>query len=116
MMPRRLIPYYRRLNGTKLILVCLLSGLAIPSVLWYRSHVTAQADRRVCVKIDRLDTALLAIVRRQPAPKPGDYGYAYWRAHHNREPNGAPGGPPAAGIIAALEKAACDPSNIAKAP
>lgn len=79
-----------------------------------------KTEAKICLKVDRLDEALLKVVGTpRPALKPGEYGYDYW-VHHANEPIGRPGSQSALQLRAAkdvlsqLRKAACDPSNLTK--
>lgn len=101
----------KRVNGWRLVIFAALSGLLLIGVFWLRAAQTSSSDRQLCRKIDRLDAALVAFVSSSRAPKPGDYGYAYWTTHHKTEPTGAPGKPPQA-LLELLRAAACDPSNL----
>lgn len=88
------------------------TGLLLVGVFWVRAHQTAASDARLCRKVDRLDAAFFAFVTHSKPPKPGQYGYDYWKSHHKSEPVGAPGGSPPPGLVALLKSAACDPSNL----
>ena len=73
----------------------------------------ALANRVICTKVDKLDEALIQIVKssgRKP-PRPGDYGYDYY-VHHPREARSLRGGRVNAGTLRILRRAACDPKNI----
>jgi hypothetical protein len=87
-------------------------GLLVVGIFWWRAHQTGATDARLCRKVDRLGSALFVFVSSQKPPKPGDYGYAYWRTHHRSEPVGAPGGKPPPALLALLRSAACDPANL----
>jgi hypothetical protein len=102
----------KRVNGWRLVIFAGLTAVLLIGVFWLRSAQTSSSDRQLCRKIDRLDAALFGAVSSSKPPKPGEYGYAYWRTHHKTEPFGAPGGKPSPALIALLKSAACDPSNL----
>lgn len=88
------------------------TALLIVGVFWLRAYQTTASDAKLCRKIDRLDALFYGYVTRSKPLKPGQYGYAYWKAHHESEPLGAPGGKPSPELVALLKSAACDPKNL----
>jgi hypothetical protein len=103
---------FHLLNGGKLVVLAIFTGVVLTGVLAVRALQTNRIDRQVCTKIDRLDNALIAIVQGAVVvPKPGDYGYTYYRTHP-REAASLRAGKPTAAQLATLRAAACDPSNI----
>lgn len=104
------------LYAKRLFLITIASGAVIVGLLWARAHQTASSDVKICRKVDELDRALLGILRRAQKPlTPGEYGYAYWRAHPE-EKLGRPGTKSTKGQLAEgladLRSAACNPRNL----
>lgn len=112
----KLNPHHKapRRDGWKLLALCLATGVLIGVVLFWRAHQTAATDRAICLKVDRLDAALVAIITANYAPaRPGEPLFDYY-AHHPRERATLVGGQ-SEGLRKALGlliKAACDPDRL----
>jgi hypothetical protein len=102
----------RKVNGWRLVVFALVTGTLLIVIFWIRSIQTSRSDAALCRKVDKLDAAIIAFVSTQKAPKPGEYGYAYWTDHHKTEPTGAPGGKPPKELVSLLRQAACDVHNL----
>lgn len=78
-----------------------------------RAHQTTAADARLCRKVDRLDLALIHIVEAgAKPPKPGAYGYDYYKTHPSEATTLRRAGSQADAAVDELRKAACDPKNL----
>lgn len=78
-----------------------------------RAKETTAADARLCNKVDKLDVALINIVAASAqAPKPGEYGYAYFKAHPEEASSKGRLHGQVDKAILKLRSAACDPSNL----
>ena len=108
-----------RLHTLALVVSAVAMVVSLAAAGWAWSHRSsaiaegATANRVLCAKTDRLDNALIQIVKssgRKP-PRPGDYGYDYY-VHHPREARTLRGGHVNDGTLRILRMAACDPANI----
>lgn len=99
-----------RLNGSKLAVAVAVAFAAFFSLLIARGVLQNATNATICQKVDRLDATLVAIVQAGTAAlKPGDPGYAYYRAHPDEAANRGVG---AESAIRQLRKAACDPKHL----
>jgi len=86
--------HYQRLNGKKLITAMVLAGLLFGGAFFLRALQTANADAKICRKVDRVTVALIRFVEETPVPRDPDP-----QAQRRK-------------FLAAMETAACDPANL----
>lgn len=104
----------QKVNGWKLVVAAIVAGLLIATALFARSWQTAEHDREICEKVDRVVLMLeRLVVASSAAPSPGDYGYSYFRAH----PQEALSRPRLTrSQLMFLRSAACDPASLPPIP
>jgi hypothetical protein len=87
-----------------------IAALALVCSLWLRAVTLDERDRAICEKVDRVVIAVTVLASDgSRAPLPGQYGYAYWRAHP--EERKARSNVQDA-VDAFIQAASCDPNNI----
>jgi hypothetical protein len=104
----------QRMNGHRLVYAAVFAGVLVGVVIFLRSWQTNEADRSICKDVDRLEQVLERIVIAGAVPpKPGEYGYAYWKAHPEEAANR-----PRLTVaqIQTLREGACDPDSLPPIP
>lgn len=87
------------MNGWKIVILGVGTGLAIGVLFFLRASQTASADKRICEKVDHLTSALILFATQNPKPPEGTQR----RRDLDR-------------FLEAMRKAACDPKNLPSTP
>jgi hypothetical protein len=67
---RRLITFRSWRREWRLTTALIVSGVLVAFAVGLREHDTAQADHRICTRVDALDSAILATLRRSQKALP----------------------------------------------
>lgn len=92
-------PLHLRVNGWKIVVFAVLTGLGIAVLFFLRASQTASADKRICAKVDKVTSALIEFIQDQPVPRVGSDDWVARTA-----------------LLTKLRAAACDPHNLPSTP
>lgn len=103
-----------RHDGRKLIATCLIAGLLVGLSIFYRAHLNAETASQICLKVDRLNAALITLTSSYGAPtRPGEPFFDYFQSHPGERATLVAGqAEQTKKALRILRSAACDPSEL----